>query len=80
MITEPRRSLCRRIQRCPATPNPGCSYSESSGEVVAQGEDTQIVILPFQQALEMVTRGEICDAKTILALQHLALHIECTDA
>ena len=50
------------------------------GGVVAEGEDTQMVVLSFQQALEMVTRGEICDAKTIVALQHLALHIECTDA
>ena len=43
------------------------------GGVAAEGEDTQIVVLPFREAVEMVARGEICDAKTIIALQHLAL-------
>src|SRR6266542_2122826 len=43
------------------------------GGVVAEGEDTQVVVLPFQEAMEMVARGEIRDAKTIVALQHLAL-------
>jgi nudix-type nucleoside diphosphatase (YffH/AdpP family) len=43
------------------------------GGVVAEGEDTQIVVLPFHEAMAMVARGEICDAKTIIALQHLAL-------
>jgi len=44
------------------------------GGVAAEGEDTQIVVLPFAEAMAMVARGEICDAKTIIALQHLALH------
>ena len=43
------------------------------GGVVAEGEDTQVVVLPFREAVEMVARGEICDAKTIIMLQHLAL-------
>jgi nudix-type nucleoside diphosphatase (YffH/AdpP family) len=43
------------------------------GGVVAEGEDTQIVVLPFDVAMDMVARGEISDAKTIIALQHLAL-------
>ena len=43
------------------------------GGVVAEGEDTQVVVLPFREALDMVASGEICDAKTIIALQHLAL-------
>jgi ADP-ribose pyrophosphatase len=43
------------------------------GGIAAEGEDIQIVILPLRQAMDMVTRGEICDAKTIIALQHLAL-------
>jgi ADP-ribose pyrophosphatase len=43
------------------------------GGVMAEGEDTQVVVLPFHQAMDMVTRGEIRDAKTIIALQHLAL-------
>jgi ADP-ribose pyrophosphatase len=43
------------------------------GGVAAEGEDTQVVVLPLAEALAQVARGEIEDAKTILALQHLAL-------
>jgi nudix-type nucleoside diphosphatase (YffH/AdpP family) len=43
------------------------------GGIAAEGEDTQIVVLPFHEAMDMVARGEIGDAKTIIALQHLAL-------
>ena len=43
------------------------------GGVVAEGEDIQVEALPFQEAMEVIARGEIRDAKTILALQHLAL-------
>ena len=45
----------------------------AGGGVAAEGEDIQIVALPFEEAMGMVARGEICDAKTIVALQHLAL-------
>jgi ADP-ribose pyrophosphatase len=44
------------------------------GGVKAEGEDIQIVVVPFQEAMEMLYRGEIQDAKTIIALQYLALH------
>jgi hypothetical protein len=40
---------------------------------VAEGEDTRVVVLPFHEAMDMIARGEIRDAKTIIALQHLAL-------
>lgn len=43
------------------------------GGLPAEGEDIQIVVLPFREAMDMVARGEISDAKTIIALQHLAL-------
>ena len=43
------------------------------GGIAAEGEDIQIVVLPFREAMDLVARGEICDAKTIIALQHLAL-------
>jgi nudix-type nucleoside diphosphatase (YffH/AdpP family) len=46
----------------------------SGGGVAAEGENTQVVVLPLGEAMDMVTRGEIQDAKTILALQYLALH------
>lgn len=43
------------------------------GGLASAGEDTQVVVLPFAEAMSMVARGEIRDAKTVLALQHLAL-------
>ncbi|MFQ5812209.1 MAG: NUDIX domain-containing protein [Anaerolineae bacterium] len=43
------------------------------GGIAAEGEDTQVVVLPFRKAMDMIARGEIVDAKTIIALQHLAL-------
>ena len=43
------------------------------GGVTAEGEDIEIVELPFDEAMDMTARGEIQDAKTIIALQHLAL-------
>ena len=46
---------------------------EQGGGLKAEGEDTQVVALPFARALKMVEDGEIQDAKTIIALQHLAL-------
>jgi hypothetical protein len=45
----------------------------SGGGVVAEGEDTQVVALPFRQAMDMIIQGEIRDGKTIIALQYLAL-------
>jgi ADP-ribose pyrophosphatase len=51
-------------------------HRERAGEgggVAAEGEETQVVVLPLREALDRVARGEIRDAKTIIALQHLAL-------
>jgi nudix-type nucleoside diphosphatase (YffH/AdpP family) len=45
----------------------------AGGGVPAEGEDVQIVVLPFSQVIDMVARGQINDAKTVIALQHLAL-------
>ena len=43
------------------------------GGIRSEGEDTQVVVLPLRMALDMIGRGEMTDAKTIVALQHLAL-------
>lgn len=43
------------------------------GGLVAEGEDSQIVVLSFGKALQMVSCGEISDAKTIIAPQYLAM-------
>ena len=45
----------------------------AGGGLEQEGEDIEIVILPFRQVMECLFRGEIVDAKTIIALQHLAL-------
>jgi hypothetical protein len=39
-----------------------------------EGEDIEVLELPFEQAMAMIGTGEIQDAKTILLLQHAKLH------
>ena len=41
--------------------------------MVAEGEDIEVVELPFGEALAMVDDGRIADAKTIMLLQWAAL-------
>lgn len=43
------------------------------GGLPAEGEDIQVESLSLQESMNMIARGEISDAKTIIALQHLAL-------
>ncbi len=45
----------------------------SGGRMAHEGEDTQVVEMPFPEAMKMIETGEICDAKTIIALQWLQL-------
>jgi nudix-type nucleoside diphosphatase (YffH/AdpP family) len=45
------------------------------GGLEGEGEDIERLELPFAAAMEMVRTGEIVDAKTIMLLQHLALHV-----
>jgi len=45
----------------------------NGGGVEAEGEDIEVLVIPFAEALAMVDRGEICDAKAVIALQYLAL-------
>lgn len=45
----------------------------SGGGVPSEGEDIEVIELPFLDALAMVERGEIDDARTILLLQHMKL-------
>ncbi len=46
---------------------------ERGGGIESEGEDIEVVALPFDRAMDMVKSGEIRDAKTIVALQKLAL-------
>ncbi|BCF90413.1 MULTISPECIES: NUDIX domain-containing protein [Paraburkholderia] len=45
------------------------------GGIADEGEDIEVLELPFDDALAMVARGEIMDGKTIMLLQYAALHL-----
>jgi ADP-ribose pyrophosphatase len=47
--------------------------SGDGGGLEDEGEDIEVVRLPFATALAMIETGEIADAKTILLLQYAAL-------
>jgi nudix-type nucleoside diphosphatase (YffH/AdpP family) len=43
------------------------------GGLEEEHEEIEVLELPFSQAMNMISTGEIIDAKTIILLQHLAL-------
>ncbi len=43
------------------------------GGLIEDGEEIQVLELPFAEALNMIDSGEIADAKTIMLLQYAAL-------
>lgn len=45
------------------------------GGLEGEGEDIEVVEVAFDDALAMIDRGEIVDAKTIMLLQYAALHL-----
>jgi len=47
----------------------------AGGGLEHEGEDIEVFECGFDEALAMVARGEIVDAKTILLLQWAALHL-----
>ena len=51
---------------------PGQTVSDGGG-IESEGEDIEVFELGFEAALTMIASGEICDAKTIMMLQALAL-------
>jgi nudix-type nucleoside diphosphatase (YffH/AdpP family) len=56
-----------------AAPYTPAARIDAGGGVVAEGEDIEIVELPYDEALAMVEGGEIVDGKTIMLLQWAAL-------
>lgn len=46
----------------------------AGGGSAHEGEDIEVIELPIAEALAMIKRGEIIDAKTIILLQHVALY------
>ena len=50
------------------------THRESKGGGVrAEGDDIEVLVIPFATAMTMIESGEIRDAKAIVALQYLAL-------
>jgi GNAT superfamily N-acetyltransferase len=47
----------------------------SGGGMEMEGEDIEVLELPIDHALHMIMTGEIADGKTIMLLQHAALHL-----
>lgn len=45
------------------------------GGLADEGEDIEVLELPFAEAIAMMQDGRICDAKTMLLLQYAQLHI-----
>ena len=53
---------------------PADRIADGGGEA-SEGEDIEVLELPFPEAMAMVADGRIVDGKTIMLLQHAALHI-----
>ena len=51
------------------------SRVSAGGGIKAEGEDIEVLELAFDEALAMIVRGEIVDAKTIMLLQYAAIHL-----
>jgi 8-oxo-dGTP pyrophosphatase MutT (NUDIX family) len=47
----------------------------SGGGLAEEGEDIEVLELPIDSALAMISDGRIVDAKTIMLLQYAALHL-----
>ena len=56
-----------------AAPYTDASRTSEGGGLVDDGEDIDVLELPFDEALAMIGTGEIADAKTIMLLQWAAL-------
>ena len=56
-----------------AAPYSARDRTTAGGGVAAEGEDIEVLELPFDEALAMVEDGRIADAKTIMLLQWAAL-------
>ena len=48
---------------------------QDGGGAYHEGEDIEVMQVPLHEAMEMIARGEIRDAKTIILLQHLTIEL-----
>jgi ADP-ribose pyrophosphatase len=54
--------------------------AQRGGGLAEEGEDIKVIVLPLQEALDMVAGGQIRDAKTVLCLLHLKLRTRRRDS
>jgi nudix-type nucleoside diphosphatase (YffH/AdpP family) len=67
-------SLTERVHGFVAEVGPGDRVSAGGG-LEHEGEDIEVLELPFDEALAMVYDGRVQDAKTVMLLQYAALHL-----
>ena len=65
-------SVSERLALFVANYSPADRISAGGGEA-SEGEDIEVLELPLAEAIAMVERGEIADAKTIILLQYAAM-------
>jgi nudix-type nucleoside diphosphatase (YffH/AdpP family) len=65
-------SVTEKLSFFLGTYEPSSRISDGGG-LEDEGEDIEVMELPFETALQMVKSGEIVDAKTIMLLQHAAM-------
>ena len=65
-------SVSERLSLFVADYSPSDRISAGGGEA-SEGEDIEVMELRLEEALSLVDRGEIADAKTIILLQHAKL-------
>ncbi len=67
-------SVTERLHLFVAEYDPSSRVGDGGG-MEDEGEDIEVLEPTFAEALAMVARGEIVDAKTIMLLQYAALHL-----
>ncbi|MBB6099500.1 nudix-type nucleoside diphosphatase (YffH/AdpP family) [Deinobacterium chartae] len=67
-------SVTEKLHFFVAEYDPSSKVSQGGG-VSEEGEDIEVLELEFEDALDLVARGEIVDAKTLLLLQYARLHL-----
>ena len=63
-----------------AAPYKPADRTSAGGGLVEDGEDIEVLELPFRDAMAMITDGRIADGKTIMLLQWAVLHGPFRDA
>jgi nudix-type nucleoside diphosphatase (YffH/AdpP family) len=67
-------SVTERLHFFVAEYDAGMRVADGGG-VASEGEEIQVLELPFDEAMAMVDAGQIADAKTIMLLQYAALQL-----